>query len=60
MLSVVECGTLRLQTFVAPYQFFFFYEMDQLVRKTLIMGRDWKLRGQIKNAVRGREQKLQQ
>ena len=39
---------------------FFFYEMDQLVRKTLIIGRDWKLRGQMKNAVRGREQKLQQ
>ena len=45
------CGTLAI---------FFFYEMDQLVRKTIIMGRDWKLRGQIKNAVRGREQKLQQ
>ena len=38
----------------------FFYEMGQLVWKTLIMGRDWKLRGQIKNAVRGRGQKLQQ
>ena len=35
-------------------------KMNQLVRKTPIIGRDWKLREQIKNAVRGREQKWQQ
>ena len=59
MLSVVECGTLRLQTFVAPKQFFFM-KMNQLIRKTLTIGRNWKLRRQFKNAVRGRGQKLQQ
>ena len=44
------CGTLAI----------FFMKMNQLFRKTLIIRRDWKLREQIKNAVRGREQKLQQ